>query len=87
MEDSTETTRASVNKKIESFTEGDLDHATEIISALWEIANKDGDVKAPANASPAVSSFHLFPLLHVIRECSPDITRPCKQRAPHIGRL
>jgi len=85
MEDSTTAkTRDNVNKKIDSFTEGDLDHATEIVSALWEIANKDSDVKAPANTPSAVSPFHLFPLL---RECSSDITRPRKQRAPNTGRM
>ena len=58
MEDSTtETTRASVDKKIDSFVEGDLEHATDLLSALWEIVNKDGDIKAPSNTSPAVSSF------------------------------
>ena len=63
MEDSkTETTRASVDNKIDSFFEGDLEHATEILSALWEIANKDGDIKAPSKASPAVSLFRLCPL-------------------------
>ena len=55
VEDSTtEKTRASVDKMIDSFVEGDLEHATEILSALWEIANKDGDIKAPSNTSPAV---------------------------------
>ena len=56
MEDSTtEKTRASVDKMIDSFVEGDLEHATEMLSALWEIANKSGDIKAPSNISPAVS--------------------------------
>ena len=56
MEDSTtESTRTSVNNKIDNFVEGDLEHATEMLSALWEIANKDGDVKAPSGTAPAVS--------------------------------
>jgi len=68
MEDSTtETTRASVDKKIDSFVEGDLEYVTEMLSALWRIANKDGDINAPSNASPAVSlSFCI--LLHAMRE-------------------
>ena len=58
MEDSTtETARASVEKKIDSFVEDGLEHATEMLSALWEIVNKDGDIKAPANTSSAVSQF------------------------------
>jgi len=56
MEDSTtESTRISVNQMIDSFVEGDLDYATEMLSALWEIANKDGDVKAPSNTAPAIT--------------------------------
>ena len=56
MEDSTtETTRASFDQKIDSFVKGELEHAKEMLSALWEIVNKDGDITAPSNASPAVS--------------------------------
>lgn len=56
MEDATtESTRTNVDKKIDSFVEGDLEYATEILSELWEIANKDGEVKAPSSTVPAVS--------------------------------
>ena len=56
IEDSTtETAQAGVEKKIDSFVEEGLDHATEMLSALWEILNKDGDIKAPTNTSSAVS--------------------------------
>ena len=56
MEDSTaEATRVGVEKKIDSFAEGGLGHATGILSGLWEIANKDGDIKAPSNPSLAAS--------------------------------
>ena len=60
MEDSTtEATRASVETKVCSFVEGELDHAMEILSALWEIASKDGDIQTPANdAESTVGSFH-----------------------------
>jgi len=58
MEDSTtEAIRAGVDEKIDSFYEGNLEHATEVLSALWEIVNKDGDITAPSNTSPAVSQF------------------------------
>jgi hypothetical protein len=57
--DSTEATRTNVEKKIDSFGEGDLEHATEMLASLWKIANKDGNVAAPQNAIPAVSP--LFP--------------------------
>jgi hypothetical protein len=55
--DSTEATRANVEKKIDNFVEGNLEHATEMFSALWKIANKDGNVAAPSNVSPNVSPF------------------------------
>ena len=56
MEDSTTvSTRARIDEKIDSFYEGDLEHATEVLSALWEIVNKDGNIAAPFNTS--VSRF------------------------------
>ena len=56
MEDSTtETTRASFDEKIDSFIIGQLEHATQMLTALWEIVNKDGDIIAPSNATPTVS--------------------------------
>ena len=57
IEDSTEATRARIEENIDSFYEGDLEHATEVLSTLWEIVNKDGDITAPSNSSPAVSQF------------------------------
>ena len=58
MEDSTaETTRASFDRKIDSFFNGELEHATEMLSDLWEIVNKDADIQAPSNTSPAVGPF------------------------------
>ncbi|KAF9785405.1 hypothetical protein BJ322DRAFT_828370 [Thelephora terrestris] len=53
MEDSkTEVTRASVDQKIDSFVEGGLEHASETIVALLEIASKDDDIGSPVNTSP-----------------------------------
>jgi len=53
MEDSTtEMTRASVGKKIDSSIEGDLGHTMDMLSALWEIANNDGGAGTPSNISP-----------------------------------
>jgi len=58
MEDSTrEATLVRVDEKIDSFYEGDLEHAAEALSTLWEIASKDGETTAPSSASPAVSRF------------------------------
>ena len=85
-EDSTmEMTRASVNEKADSFAEGDLEHATEVLSALWEIAIKGGDIKPPANTPSAVSLVSVLSRMscasayHVIR-----LHRP---RAPPTGPL
>ena len=84
----TETTRASFDKKIESFARGELEHATEMLSALWGVINKDGEIKAPSNTSPAVGPLlsHFLPccagmliILHVIR--------PHRSRAPLTGPL
>ena len=63
----TEATRASVDKKIDSFVGGDLEHATEMLSALWEIANTDGDTKAPSNNPPSVSPFLFCLLFDIMR--------------------
>jgi hypothetical protein len=61
MNDSTtETTRTSFNKKIDSFVKGKLEHASEMFSALLEIVGRDGDIIAPSGASPAVSSFQSY---------------------------
>ena len=60
MEDSTtEATRVGVDEKIDSFYQGDLEHATEVLSALWEIVNKDGDILAPTNTPYTVNCFPL----------------------------
>lgn len=58
MEDSTtEATRASVDKMIDSFGDGDFEHATEMLSALWDIVNNDDDINAPSSDSTSVSPF------------------------------
>lgn len=68
MEDSTtEATRASVDEKIDSFAEGDLEHATEILSALWEIVNNDGDITAPSSTPPSSVSRFGFVLTALYR--------------------
>ena len=33
--------RSSVEKKIKTFAKGDLEHATEMLSKLWGVANTD----------------------------------------------
>ena len=83
IEDSTtEATRASVEKKIDSFVEEGFEHATEMLSTLWEIVNKEGDIKAPENTSSTVR-----PSVRVTRKCLLRITRPRRPRAPHTGLL
>lgn len=71
MEDSTtETTRASFDLKVDSFIRGKLEHATQMLTALWEILNKDGDITAPSNATPAVSLSHSC----LLPSCAPMLT-------------
>lgn len=82
-----EATGANVDEKVESFAEGDLEHATEILSALWEIANKDGEIKAPENTSPAVSQFRFCLLPRIMRGCSLHTTRSRRPQAPRTGTL
>lgn len=83
MDDSTEMIRASVDKKIDRFVEGDLAHATKTLSALWEVANGEGEVKAPSGTVSIVSSSG-FPLL--LRYSSIFcITRPPIPRAQRVG--
>ena len=53
--DSPDAIRIKVEEKLDSFAEGDLEHAAEMLSALWKIANKDGEITAPSNFSPDVS--------------------------------
>lgn len=58
MEDlATEGTRTSVEQKVCSFVEGNIEHAAETLVALWDIASSDEDIASPANASLVVSSF------------------------------
>jgi len=85
IEDSTmETTCTNVEEKVKSFAEGDLEHATDIISALWEIANKDGEIKAPANTPSAVSSFHFHPFPRLMWKHSLHTIRPRSPRSPRV---
>ncbi|KAF9643633.1 hypothetical protein BDM02DRAFT_1403367 [Thelephora ganbajun] len=68
MEDSTtETTRAGVEKKIDSFVEENLEHAGEMLFALWEIANEDGDVTDPSKTAPAAARVTSPPHLHPVK--------------------
>ena len=66
MEDSTsEAIRASVEEQVDGFAEGELEHAGEILSALWEIANKDEDAKPPEDTSSTVSPFRFY-VRHIV---------------------
>ena len=88
VEDSTtEATRASVEKKIDSFVEEGFEHATEMLSTLWEIVNKDGDIKAPENTSSAVRRLQLCLHPRLAQKCLFHISRPRRPRVPHTGIL
>ena len=85
MEDQNKTTRASFDKKIDSFTEGELEHAVEILSTLWEIINKPGGITAPSNSPPAgsVSAFP-FSVLHKGAHSTPQV-RLCGHESCRLG--
>jgi len=89
MEDSTtEATRVSFEKKIDSFVEGDLEHATEVLSALWEIVNGDEEIKAPSGILFSVSPLGFFIPLAVIRKCLVlHVIRLHRSRVPPTGPL
>ena len=63
MGDSPDAIRIKAEETLDSFTEGDLEHAAEMLSALWKIANKDEEIAAPSNSSPDVSPFKFVTLL------------------------
>ena len=83
-EDATmEATRARIDEEIDSFYQGNLEHAAEVLSALWEIVNRGGNTTGPPSVSPpqAVSRFRFRPLgalcggcllLHVFRSLRPQ---------------
>lgn len=80
-----EDTRASVEQKVRSFVQGDLEHAAETLVGLWEIASNDEDITSPANSSFVVSSFQLYPPAFTLRW---SFCRQAKQAtAPPDGAL
>ena len=54
VQDWTEDTRTSIEKKLDSFVEGNLEHATGMVSALWGVLKKDGEIMGPSSTLPAV---------------------------------
>ena len=88
MEDSTtEATRVNVEEKMASFAKGDLEHAGEILSALWEIANKDGDAELPEVTSSTVSPLRFRFPEGATQQCSLRTTSPQRSRVLPIGTL
>ena len=77
MTDTTETIRANFEKKIDSFVEGDLEHATEMLCALWKTANKDGNIGAPSTTQSNVRPFLFSP-----SPCCPRVLISVNQPAP-----
>ena len=71
MGDSPDAIRIKVEEKLDSFAAGDLEHAAEMLSALWKIANKDGEITAPENTSSDVSPFFVLLLSATTRGAYP----------------
>lgn len=69
VEDPTEATCANVEKKIDSFAEGNLEHATEMLSAFWKTISKDEGVKALPETPPPVSPLLVSALSCAERGC------------------
>ena len=85
MEDSTtETIRASVDNKIDRFVQGDLKHAAEMLTALWDSANAGGDVEAPAGAALTVSHPRILPFC-VRCSSALHMTSSAGRRVQHTG--
>ena len=72
--DSTETTRAGFDKRIDSFIEGKLEHVAEMFSTVWEVINKPGSITVPSNSPPA-KSVPVLPslLLHSDVHSTPQV--------------
>lgn len=85
VEDSTEATRTSIEKNIDSFVQGDLEHAAEMVAALWKIVNKDEDVKPPSNTTPTVSPPQIRFFSRAMWRYLLLMIRPLRSRAPHTG--
>ena len=85
-------TRASFDSNFDRFARGELGHATEMLSTLWEVINRDGEIRTPSNTSPpsntslAVSQFGVA-FFRVARECLLHMIRPQKSQAPNTGPL
>ena len=48
VQDRTEDTRTSIEKKLDNFVEGNLKHAMGTVSALWGVVKKDGEIMDPS---------------------------------------
>ena len=60
MDDPTsEAIRTGIEKKIGSFAEGVLEHATDMLTEVWEIVSKDGDIMTHENTPSTVRLLHL----------------------------
>ena len=73
----TEKVRASFRNKVDSFAKGELEHATEMLSTLWGIINRDGEIKAPSN-TPQLGVSPGLAFFRVARECLLHMISPWK---------
>jgi len=76
------TTRISFNSNFDSFPKGELGHATEMLSTLWGVINRDGEIKTPSNISSPLNTSSAVSLgvafFRVARECLLHMIRPRK---------
>ena len=69
--DPTETTRASFDKKIDSFVKGELEHVTEMLSTFWDVINKSDDITIPSNSPYVLALISL--MLHGGTHSNPQV--------------
>lgn len=63
----------SVDEKINRFVDEGLNHATEMLSLLWEIANDDSRIiRSLPNTSSPVSRFYFYGVCGSAYSTSPD---------------
>ena len=57
VEDWTGDIRTKIENKIDDFIGGDIQHAVEMVSALWKVVNEDGDIESPPSFPVTVGPF------------------------------
>ena len=76
--------RTRIEKKFDDFIGGDVEHAAEMVSALWKVINGDGAIEPPSSILSAVSPLWDS---HSIHKWSFHPIRPHGSRVRPTGTL